>query len=40
LEDIIVDRRIISVVMKLGGWFVDWIDVAQDKNEWRAVVNR
>ena len=40
MEDLIVDGRIISVVMKLGGWFVDWIDVAQDKNEWWGVVNR
>ena len=22
---------------EIGWWFLDWIDVAQNKNEWRGV---
>jgi hypothetical protein len=25
--------------MKMGGGGVDWIDMAQDRDQWRALVN-
>jgi hypothetical protein len=40
LEDPGVDGRIILkwIFERLGGG-VDWIDLAQDRDRWRAVVN-
>jgi hypothetical protein len=35
-------RRVDNIKMDLGeiGWSgVDWIDLAQDRNKWRALVN-
>jgi len=38
LEDLSVDGRIILKEVRWGG-DVDWIDLAQDRNRWRALVN-
>jgi len=38
LEDLSVDGRIILKEVRWGGG-VDWIDLAQDRNGWRALVN-
>jgi hypothetical protein len=40
-EDISVDGRIILKRMfgKQGGKFLDWIHLAQDRDQWWAVVN-
>jgi hypothetical protein len=40
-EEIGVDGRIILrwVFRKVGCGSMDWIDLAQDRNRWRAVVN-
>jgi hypothetical protein len=42
LEDPVIDGRIILRLMfrKLDGWgAMDWIDMAQDRDSWRAFVN-
>jgi hypothetical protein len=41
LEDPGVDGKIISkwIFEKLDGGVVDWIDLAQDRDKWRALVN-
>ena len=41
MEDPGVDRRIIlkCIFERLGGRSIDWIDLAQDRDRWRAVVN-
>ena len=41
LEDLVVDGRIIfQWIFKEQDWEgVDWIDVAQDKDSWWAVLN-
>jgi hypothetical protein len=43
LEDPRIDGRIILKLMfekwNGGGGAVDWIDVAQDRDSWQAVVN-
>jgi hypothetical protein len=41
LEDIGVDGRIILewVLEKYGVKIVDWMHLAQDKDQWRALVN-
>jgi len=41
LEDLSIDGRIIfEWIFKEQDWEgVDWIDVAQDKDSWRAVLN-
>jgi hypothetical protein len=41
LEDLGVDGRIIlKWILKEVGWEgVDWIDMAQDRDRWRAVVS-
>jgi hypothetical protein len=41
LEDPGVDGKIILkwIFEKLGRGDVDWIDLAQDRDRWRAVVN-
>jgi hypothetical protein len=41
LEDTGIDRRIILKWIFERGWVggVDWIDLAQDRDRWRAVVN-
>jgi hypothetical protein len=38
LEDRGVDGRLI-LIKKVGGGGVDWIDLAQDRYRWRALVN-
>ena len=41
LEDIGLRGRIIlKWIFKKMGWGVDWIDLAQDRDEWRAVLNK
>ena len=41
LEDLRVDRRIIlKWIFKKWDGGLDWIEVAQDKDRWRAPVNR
>jgi hypothetical protein len=41
LEDPGVDGRIILkwIVKKWDGGVMDWIDMAQDRNRWRALVS-
>jgi hypothetical protein len=41
LEDPGVDGRIILkwIFERFGGGDMDWIDMAQDKDRWRATVN-
>jgi hypothetical protein len=40
LEDPGIDGRIIlKRILKKWDGGMDWIDVAQDRNRWRAVVN-
>jgi hypothetical protein len=40
LEDPGVDGRIIlKWIFKKWDWGIDWIDMAQDRDRWRAVVN-
>ena len=41
LEDPDVDGRIILKLIfeRLDGGGIDWIDLAQDRDRWRAVVN-
>jgi hypothetical protein len=41
LEDPGVDGRIILkwIFERLGGGRIHWIDLAQDRDRWRAVVN-
>jgi hypothetical protein len=40
LEDLGVDGRIILELIRKTGWKgVDWIHVAQDRDQWRALVN-
>jgi len=41
LEDLGVDGRIILrwIFKKWAGVGMDWVDVAQDRNTWRALVN-
>ena len=41
MEDPGVDGRIILkwIFERLGGRKMDWIDLAQDRNRWRALVN-
>jgi hypothetical protein len=41
LEDLGVDERIILVlrIFRKWEWDINWVDVAQDKDEWRALVN-
>jgi hypothetical protein len=38
LEDPGVDGRIIVDLQKVG-WGMNWIDLAQDRDRWRALVN-
>jgi hypothetical protein len=40
LKDPGVDGRIVlKWIFERVDWGLDWIDLAQDKNRWRAVVN-
>ena len=39
LEDPDVDRRIITMDLQQWDRDMDWIDLAQDTDRWRAVVN-
>jgi len=39
LEDPGVDGRIILRCSGSGMWGMDWIDVAHDRDRWRALVN-
>jgi hypothetical protein len=40
LKDPGVDERIIlNWILKRLDWGIDWIDLAQDRYRWRAVVN-
>ena len=40
LEDLGVDGKIIKMDLKELGWRgTDWIDLAQDRDRWRALVN-
>ena len=38
LEDRCVDGRMI-LIKKVGGGGVDWIDLAEDRDRWRGLVN-
>lgn len=40
-EDLVVNRRIILklILKEIGHEGVDWINVAQDRGQWRAFVN-
>jgi len=40
LGDPEVDGRIILRYSRSGIWGMDWIDLAQDRDRWRALVNR
>jgi hypothetical protein len=39
LEDPVVDDRIILRWMDVGWEGMDWIDLAEDRDRWRALVN-
>jgi len=40
LEDLVVDGRIIlKCIFKKWGGCMDWIDLAQDRDRWQALVN-
>jgi hypothetical protein len=39
LEDPGVDKRIIKMDLQKWDRVMDWIDLAQDRNRWRTVVN-
>ena len=40
LENVGVDRIILTWIFKKWGGIMDWIDVTQDKDRWYAVVNK
>jgi hypothetical protein len=29
----------VNDLMEIGSYFMNWIDLAQDRNQWRALVN-
>jgi hypothetical protein len=40
MEDVGVDRRIIvKRILTSGKWCMDWSDLAEDRDRWRALVN-
>jgi hypothetical protein len=40
IEDLDIDGRILNwIVREIGRKHVEWIDLAQNRNKWRAVVN-
>jgi hypothetical protein len=39
-EDQDVGGRIMKRIFEIGSGGTDWIDMAQDRGQWRALVNR
>jgi hypothetical protein len=40
LEHLVIDRRVIKTDLEeIGRNSVDWIHLAQDRNQWRVLVN-
>jgi len=38
LEDLVMDGRILNSNSRKSVWNMDWIDLAQDRDRWNAVV--